>query len=310
MFIEKIKKKLIKIDLISYYLKDEIYYVLKNRLKNDELIEIEKNEFSKDELENYIRESLAKNSFTYISTYVNSVNQGVVNSCSHNYYKEIGIDINNIKILCIKNQFSIFIGMYDFNNLKKDNEMFKFDYLYSPFVIIYNYKVENNSAYLLTFEDNVVLMITTDKPIYGNIHYFSDEEKEESTSSINLDELDDDIGILDELDDLDDLDESIEDTADLLDDDEVESEDDSSLGESVNTLKDEIDTIEFLKSAFKDYYDNYASDFIEKIVILNNYNISDTLSKSIEKEFFIDTQLEEFNLLQHMNLLAKEDIDV
>ena len=310
MFIEKIKKKLIKIDLISYYLKDEIYYVLKNRLKNDELIEIEKNEFSKDELENYIRESLAKNSFTYISTYVNSVNQGVVNSCSHNYYKEIGIDINNIKILCIKNQFSIFIGMYDFNNLKKDNEIFKFDYLYSPFVIIYNYKVENNSAYLLTFEDNVVLMITTDKPIYGNIHYFSDEEKEESTSSINLDELDDDIGILDELDDLDDLDESIEDTADLLDDDEVESEDDSSLGESVNTLKDEIDTIEFLKSAFKDYYDNYASDFIEKIVILNNYNISDTLSKSIEKEFFIDTQLEEFNLLQHMNLLAKEDIDV
>lgn len=310
MFIEKIKKKLIKIDLISYYLKDEIYYVLKNRLKNDELIEIEKNEFSKDELANYIRESLAKNSFTYISTYVNSVNQGVVNSCSHNYYKEIGIDINNIKILCIKNQFSIFIGMYDFNNLKKDNEMFKFDYLYSPFVIIYNYKVENNSAYLLTFEDNVVLMITTDKPIYGNIHYFSDEEKEESTSSINLDELDDDIGILDELDDLDDLDESIEDTADLLDDDEVESEDDSSLGESVNTLKDEIDTIEFLKSAFKDYYDNYASDFIEKIVILNNYNISDTLSKSIEKEFFIDTQLEEFNLLQHMNLLAKEDIDV
>ena len=310
MFIEKIKKKLIKIDLISYYLKDEIYYVLKNRLKNDELIEIEKNEFSKDELENYIRESLAKNSFTYISTYVNSVNQGVVNSCSHNYYKEIGIDINNIKILCIKNQFSIFIGMYDFNNLKKDNEMFKFDYLYSPFVIIYNYKVQNNSAYLLTFEDNVVLMITTDKPIYGNIHYFSDEEKEESTSSINLDELDDDIGILDELDDLDDLDESIEDTADLLDDDEVESEDDSSLGESVNTLKDEIDTIEFLKSAFKDYYDNYASDFIEKIVILNNYNISDTLSKSIEKEFFIDTQLEEFNLLQHMNLLAKEDIDV
>jgi hypothetical protein len=305
MFLEKIRQKLIKIDLISYYLKDDVYYVLKQRLEDSNLINNQKHEFSKSDFINYINLSLTDNSFTYISTCMDTANQGIVSNCSNNHYKELGIDINSVKTLCINNEFSIFVGMYDFNNLKKENEIFQYDHLYSPYSLIHSYGIQNNTAYLLTFEDYIVLMITHEKPVYGNIYYFKDNIIDDSDSQIDLD-LVDDISMLDDIEDLSDsLEDSIEDAADLIDDDN-----DVSLEDSVDTLKNETETIEFLKISFKDYYENYSSDFIDKIIILNNHTISDTITTSIEKEFFIDVKLEEFDILKGMNLLAKEDIDV
>ena len=307
MFLEKLKKKFIKIDLLSYYQKDDKYFILKERLKDEELIDSQKFEFSKDEFADYVKKSLINNSFTYICTLINTQNQGIVNSCSNHQYKELGIDINSVKTLCIKNEFSIFMGMYDFDNFKKENEIFQYDFLYSPYALIYHYANEKNCAYLLTFEECVVFMINKDKPTYGNIYYFKDNETDTHSPDLDLD-LDDDIAVLDDIEDLDDsLEDSIEDAADLI---EEENSNESALEESVDTVKEEVETIEFLQLSLKDYYENYSSDFIEKIVILNNYNISKTLASTIEKEFFIDVKTEEFDILHNMNLLAKEDIDV
>jgi hypothetical protein len=303
---EKLKRKLTKIDLISYYKKDEKYFVLKNRLNNNELINKEINEFSKSEFKEYINLSFLDNSFTYVSTFIDSANQGIVDSCSHSHYKDLGIDIDSIKILCINNSFSIFIGLYDFNNLKKENEIFKYDYIYSPYAIISNNGIENNKAYILTFEEYIILMIVEEKPIYGNIYYFKENaEVVDSDSQIDLDSIDD-IGILDDIEDLSDsLEDSIEDAADL-----IEEDNDDNLEESVDSLKNEVETVEFLKTSFKDYYDNYSDHFLEEVVILNNYKISDTLDSTIEKEFFLNVKTKEFDILNAMNLLAKEDINV
>ena len=109
-----IVKRFIKTTFISFYKEKELFYTQKLIIKNNKVInKIEENFENEDDFIKFIKLALIENTQTYISTIIKTYNQGCIDSCSHSRYKELNINIDNIKILCIKNKFSIFIGLFE-----------------------------------------------------------------------------------------------------------------------------------------------------------------------------------------------------
>ena len=322
MFSLSFVQNFIKTTLIAFYKQNDIFKVQKISIKRGEIIKVENLEFQlDDEFIKFINTSLMENTQTYISTIIDTFNQGCVDSCNHSKYKELEINIDNIKILCIKNKYSIFIGIYELNEFKKEMEKFKVDMIFSPYSVIdLNSKKTPNSLYILISEKNVVIVIyETDVPIYSSIYQFKIEDNkiENEKSDNGFDEFDDDLGI----DDIEEI-EGIDDIEDL---DELESGIDSDLvediGDNLNNgnqtakndiefMKNELEIAEFLKNSIKDYYENYSTNFLEHIYCIDKIDISDKILKELENELFLEIERIEINLLSSINELARIELDV
>ena len=88
MFIERFIKKI----FISFIPKKEgNFSVLKEVVKNNNVIESQTEELSLKELKKYIKESSIQNPQTYSSTILLTLNQGVMPSCNKQKFKEEGI---------------------------------------------------------------------------------------------------------------------------------------------------------------------------------------------------------------------------
>ena len=301
-----LKDKFIKRDFISYLYQDEKYLVLKNRVENGELIEVERSEFSEEELIKYIKDSLITNSLTYISTIVKSVNQGIVDSCSHKRYQELEIDVQDIKILCLKD-FSLYLSLYDYDLEKKDNKKFSLDFLYSEYGLIHKFGLEENRLYLLIMKTHITIIITNKYPVYGNIHYFSSDEDDVENFDSVMDSIDDDIlgEFDDDIADIDDLSEDIEEESEIVED-ELEENDE----QVVEHIKEENEIISFLQDNLKIYYNNYGDNFVEEIVILPQHSFSEHIDRTIENELIIPTTKQEIDILKLMNIVSKEELNV
>ena len=309
-------KFFIKKTFISYYIEDDIFYTQKIIVKNDKIIEKYEDKFkNEEEFLKFIKISLIENTQTYISTLIMTYNQGCLDSCSHKRYKEFGINIENIKILCINNKFSIFIGLFELQEFKKNVEKYKVDLIYSPYLIIENNKeITKNTLYALITKKNIILSIYKDEyPLYSSIYEFKKEDAEtnlnddETNTNLFDDEIPiDDVEEIDDLDDLDSLDENIEEGLDDLED---EDELDKNEKDFIN-IKEETEIINFIKNSIKDYYENYSDDFLENIYLLKTYELETNFLKELEDELFVNVKTKKVNILDNINLLARKDIDV
>jgi len=321
----RLVKYFLKTTFISFYQEKKQFIVQKRVVKNENILSQEEFKFEENEFLTFIKSCFIENTQTYISTIIDTFNQGCVDSCSHSRYKEIGINIENIKILCLKN-YSIFIGLYELNEFNKNMQQYKIDFVFSPYLLIdINNKKTKNTLYLLITK-NFVAIIIYEKPLiplYSNIYQLKVEitnnnsQLENSNTDEELDGIDDDIDLIEDiedLDDLDDLDELNDNIDENIDDEfgdiEDETNNNKNIQEDMSEMKNELDTIEFLKNSIKDYYESYSDNFLDYIHIFHNGEISDKFIQTIKDETLLDISLEKINILSIINDLALKEIDV
>jgi len=144
-----------------------------------------------------------------------------------------------------------------------------------------------------------ILGYENNKPIYSDLIELNEEEEEKQEEIEDIDILDD---IEDLSEDIEELSENIEETS--IDIEEI----DESLEENELTTDIEVNILNSIKKSLKDYYDNYSSDFIEKIIILDNVGIDIQITNLIEDELFISTEIQQIDLLKSINRLSIESV--
>jgi hypothetical protein len=294
MFIEKFIKKY----FISFY-KDKEYLLLTETVKNKKVISSEKKEFKeKKELEEFIKEYLNQNPQTYVSTVIFTLNQGVIDSCDKKDYLLRDIDYDNVRIVCIDNKYSFYASIYDLNKIQKEYR-FEIDFIYSVFAVIdYLAKKRKNTMYVLVFEKYLALLAYE-----NNIPKYSD--------IIEIEEKEDEIEEIEEIDDIDLIDDSIEDIDSIENIEDIDDiEDIENIEEKLNNLTTgiEVNILNFIKESLKEYYENYSSDFIEKIVILDTIGIDIEITKLIEDEILIEAEYQKEDILKTINRLSIESL--
>jgi hypothetical protein len=291
-------KKFFKQNFISFY-KDENYNVLLETIKNKQTLFSETKNFEeKKDLEKFIEECIDDNPQTYISYLSLSVNQGVVDSCSKQKYKELGIELGNIKLLCIDNKYSFYASIYDVTTQLKKEYNFDIDFVYPPFAIIdYIAKERKNIFYILVFKHNIIVMgYENEVPKFGDVNPLLEEDETDE-------EEDDDVAIVEDLtEDLEeDLDDDLDDIEEIEDIDEIEDVSDASI-----TTHLEMELLNITKDALKDYYEKYSDEFIEKIIILDACGIDKKIKDIVENELIIPTEYQKIDVLKIMNRISIE----
>ena len=318
-----ILKKLIKINFIAFIRDGATILAQKVVAKNNKILHTENLSFDEEEeFENFIKKSFIENTQTYVSTTINSLAQGCVDSCNHSKYKELSINIDNIKILCIDNKFSIFVGLYELNKTKKDNERFLLDYLFSPFALTHSFnKKTPNSLYILTTKmfASILIYEQNNIPKYSNIICFEDLDNHDTPAqsvdnSVDADDSDiEEISDIESIEDIEDIEDIETDIDTTLDDEELQDEteiDADKLKTEMERTQYEMEIVEFLKNSLKEYYENYSNNFVENIYLLHNQNISTKFTKIIQDELFLEIKPQQIDLLETINNLAIKESNV
>ena len=289
MFLDKFIKKA----FISFYKENEKYKLLIEIIQNNSVIKSQTKEFNKKkELKETINEIKEDYPQHFISTLLQTINQGVVPSCSKQEFLNKEIDIENINFICIKNTYSFYVSIYDLVKLKKEYP-FSLDFIFSMFAPIDFYaKKRDNYMYVLILNNQISIMAYKKNiPIYADISIM---QKEEITKE-------EDMELLEDIDIEEEISEDIEEEAQNMNLEEPST---------LETTNMEFQIIENLKTSIKEYYNNYSDDFLEKIVLLNTTEIGETIKKLIEDELLMDSEMIKFDLLKTLNLLARGEINV
>lgn len=289
----------IKRNFISF-IEEEKFKLLKEVFKKDKIIEKETKEFEKkEELDSFVKEELDEIPQTYISTITFTLNQGVMDSCSKQKYLEHEIDYDNVKIVCLGN-YSFYISLFDLQKIRKDYPYL--DFIYPPFAIIdYLAKERENIFYVLIFEKYlVVLAYEKWIPIFSDII----ETKESEENLENVEDIED-IEDIEEIDTIDDLSEDITEDIDAIDEEELEEK----LEEIENKATGiEAKILQFIQDSLKEYYANYSSDFIEKIILFDTIGIDEKIANIIEEEVLIECTYKKIDALEIINRISRESV--
>jgi len=286
-----LKNLLAKPNLISFYKLENRYYALNEQYKKNTLIYSETKEFeNKKDLEKYIKETSEENPQTYISTFITSQNQGAVPSCNKQKYKELGIEIDNVKLTCVNNKYSFYTTIYELMETKKAYPFA--DFIYPAFALIdINTTIRTNVLYILPTKEYSYILIYSDKiPVFSDIFENVEETIEEEVEEF------DDIDIVEDFDDT--LDENIENIEDI-DDNEEEN--------SIENLDMEYKVFNHIKDALKEYYEN-GGDFIEKIFIFDTIGLQENITDTIKDEIFIEAKLEKIDILKTLNTISRKNV--
>ncbi|WP_168175687.1 hypothetical protein [Nautilia sp. PV-1] len=281
-----------KPNLIAFYKDENIYKVLNERYKKEKLIFSETKEFeNKKELKQYIDEVIDDNPQTYVSTFVATQNQGTVPSCDKHKYKELGIELENIKSICINKKYSFYITLYELMEEKKEYPFI--DFLYSAFALIdVKSSLRHNALYILSTQEYSYILIYKDHiPVFSDILETADEE---------INPENEDIEDISDMDIVEDFDETLDENIENVEDMEEETE-------NIETLNIEYKIKEHIKTALKEYYEN-GGDFIEKIYIFDTIGIEENITEIINDEIFIQSSLEKLDILKTLNEISRKNV--
>jgi hypothetical protein len=287
-----LKDLLFKPNFIAFYKEDNIYKVLNEQYKKEEIIFSENKEFeNKKEFLNYISSVIENNPQTYISTFISTPNQGIVPSCEKHIYKDYGIELNNVKTVCINNKYSFYITIFELMELKKEYKYI--DFLYSSFALIdYKSSLRHNSLYILFDRKYSYILIYQEYiPIFSDIFDLTYEKEQ-------TEEIED----ISDIDIVEDFNSSLDEDIENIDENKIENEE-----ENIENLNVEYKITEHIKTAIKEYYES-GGDFIEKIFIFDTIGIQKNITDIINDELFIEVSLEKFELLKTINEISKKNV--
>jgi len=286
-----LKNLIFKPNFIAFYKAKSKYKVLNEQYKKEKIIFSETKEFeSINDLKEYIDTVTEDNPQTYVSTFITSLNQGIVPSCDKHKYKELEIDINNIKMVCINNKYSFYTTLYGLMEIKKEYPFI--DFLYSVYAIIdKNSTLRHNSLYILSTEEFSYILIYKDHiPVFGDIFEINEELQNEEEN----------------IEDISDID-IVEDFDEALDEDIENIEEEPEENENIEHFNIESKILEHVKTAIKEYYEN-GGDFIEKIFIFDTIGIEKTITDMINDEIFIESSLNKIDILKTLNEISRKNV--
>ena len=289
-----------------------------------------------DEAKGIIQKYITNYNFTYVTTMLNTTNQGAITGCGKEALQRFNIIAQDVNALCIDNKWQAFAYLEDINLAQNSLDGIDVDYIISPFVVISflikELHITETTLYVLNQKESVSIAIFDSNTLLFSAHIKSNKdvvvETKETISSIDEDPIDN--FIQDEDDDMDffEDDEEFEDMA--LDEDEVDtsindeikeksidSEDteekskyeEAKERESQYEIKRSMELLAHIKNSITEFYKSeiYESDFINKVVIATDEKLSSHVCEFIEDEILIDIELININLSQVLSKIAFEE---
>ena len=252
----------------------------------------------------YIQKIQNKYPHTYTSAMIRTENQGLLNGKNIDVFDKFGLDINSLKIILINKQWFIYVGKKNLQEYKnKFSKINGLDFVFSPFIIIYE-KIKDRldgakKLYILQEKGSTSLLIADRDNIYFGNHIvfeqdrFVDENKEDKKNNDDMIEFD----VIDEID------ENI-----IIKDFDKDSYDLSS--NSLSELSIANHMIELITKTLNNFYqDNrYASDFIDELLILDGYGISDNAISHLKNNTMLETQFIRIDVCKEVEKLTKMEL--
>ncbi len=292
-----------------------------------------------DKMQKYLAEIQAEYNFAYLALFLDSMGQGAINGTTATDFEKNSVEIKSVTHFDIQKKWSVYASFIDINWIKKLFVNIGIDFIYSPFMVQYSLIKKQKLKiqpvlYMLNHQDSVTISVfengnllfgayfktTTD----DNLSSGEDEDWENAEEEVGieniaaLDNMEDDIGVIDELEDLGELD-------DLISDEESSGfEDIKSEGQDLGHFEGE-DAVEdsdlelfgrdvliykYLKSSLNEFYKNplYKSSFIDTVVIYDGYEVSSELIGMIEEELLMDIEMNKIDISDAICTMARSEV--
>lgn len=281
----------------------------------------------------------------YIIYYLDAMGQGVLPTAKAGEFESFSVDIKHVRQIKVVDSWSIYASYIEINWAQKMFEEIGLDLLYSPFVLL-NHCVQKEgfrqkpTLYMYNHKESFAIGIFKEnRLLFGAFFRTSDgpssdvlddkefvqqdwdevEEEKGVENLVQLDEVDEeeDYQSLDDLDDLDTMDAVLSDDPDLVQDfdegpeeTQMKDQNDADSEKSIDRFGRNMLMYKYLKSSIEEFYHNpkYESDFIEDIVIYDNYEMSQTVFDILENELLVRVELQKVKSLELMIELAKRDL--
>ncbi|MBF7047519.1 hypothetical protein IY804_05440 [Campylobacter volucris] len=264
----------------------------------------------------------------YINTFFTSIAQGVAPSSNYKELSKFGVDTNTVKCLPLNNAL-MYVANSSLELYQQDFEDFGgLDLLYSPFFLLYH-SIEKKgfddkvSLYVYRYHDFVAMLICKNKEIYFGSYFdiasqdyneeeiFEDiqdeEEPLELTQELEGEKNEEDVENTEENYELKSLEEMGEDFDKI---ESLEEQTEQVPMEDLENFSTNMKMIEFIIDSVKEFYNNplYNNSFLEKIVIFDEEEFSNTSLDYLENELFIRPEVELIDTLDIMNELVVRDL--
>ncbi len=282
-------------------------------------------------IEDYLLSLQEKYQFVYFSLFLDSLGQGAIKGIETKDFEKFSVDPNSVKSVPF-NTWSVYASFIDINWANNVYKNIGLDFIYSPFVVLYYLLSQQRPQkktvlYLLNQQNSIALGIFRDGILcFGvfskiendtnldELNAVSDWEEEEEETDVSEDAKTSESHQEDEeeflaLDDLADLDSDEKPTRkeEFLDESEAdddnteqnyEGEDNDIDISGIELYGRDIKIYKFLSRAIREYYENplYESDFVSKMVIYDDYEMSQEIVQSIKNELFLSLEIHKVNM--------------
>lgn len=266
--------------------------------------------------------------FTYLSAMSKTYNQGLANYGKKNDLIKFGINLKTSKIVEMPNGWVFYI-----QQLAIDENRVKFiralglDFLFSPFALIYEgikkTLTKDLQLYVLQERSSLSLFVADKNSVYFGGFFLMgalDEGKDEvgNIEVKSLDEmagLDSVIGSLDELNEigeLEDLDSGLIKQEFMPEEVDAQKQQEAEI-ERLEVLKDlarASNVTEILENSINEFYGNniYKSQFIQKIVLLDSYGITEQAIEHLKNSLMLDIEVRKFNINDALIAMAQNEL--
>jgi len=280
----------------------------------------------------------------YVAYFLDALGQGVVPTAHAGEFERYSVDVKHVRQVVMEESWSVYASYIEIHWAQNFFEPLGLDLLYSPFVLLHEcVKKEGfplrETLYMYNHRDSFAIAIYKGKKVLFGAFFrtVASEEKELSDRSfeastwdemeeekgvenlVKLDELEEeeDYQSLDDLDDLNNMDAMVHgdergehafDEGVVQPVDEAEGARDSE--HSVALFGRSMLMYKYIKSSIEEFYQNpnYQSDFIEDIIIFDNYETSQTVFDMLENELLVRIQLQKVKTLELMSAMAVKDV--
>ncbi len=282
----------------------------------------------------------------YIIYFLDAMGQGVVPTVNPRDFEKYSVDIEHVHQVKINNSWSLYASCIEINWAQKMFVEIGLDLIYSPFVFLYDCAKKDGfkkkaTLYMYNHQDSFAIAIfKEEKLLFGAFFRTSDgsdsqvgdkileqdwDEVEEEKGVKNFLQLDEEeeeeeyqsLDDLDELADVETMDENLSENVNLEESFDEGPEDSSSqkskdfdTEKSIELFGRNMLMYKYLKSSIEEFYCNplYESDFIEDIVIYDNYEMSQTVFDILESELLVRIELQKVKTLELMFEMARKDL--
>lgn len=257
--------------------------------------------------------------YTYIGMISKTYNQGAIPTTNPKEFIKLGVNLQGYKAKFFDNTWCAYIKEEDCQQLiTPSSELERIDLLFSPFLPMYNQAKKEGSKtslYILQEKKNICVMISDGKKVFYGGYFEVEGELTEANLSpqesnpmvANSSKFEDILDSLsDNLEDLEALD------IDLLEEEQSNEDFEQHEKDKIEELRDFMRAttiVGILENVITEHYNNsyYQSNFIDQIVILDNYGITPDAVKHIKDSLMIETYVRPFSIPEAITLLMLEE---